>query len=141
MIKIQIEDSQGSGRAAKVSGIGQLIVAPYDFSSPSVQKLEVAGTAYNFVSPITGFIIIVTGLILYANKNVGVNDATVDIYEASAIDSTVIDKSIFQTEMLKQTPLALTGLNLKVSEGKWLNGKTDDDDVFVTVLYYYAPVG
>jgi hypothetical protein len=77
---------------------------------------------------------IITDIILIADKNV-TTDTLVEIYEASGPDSTVVDKAIFTTEMLKNSDLVLTGLNWKVNSGKYLNAKTDDDDVFATIAY------
>lgn len=140
-IRMQIEDCHGTGSTARVTEYGQLIVAPLDFSSSQAIKLETANTAYNFVAPVQDKIIVITDILLYANKNVGAGDATVDVYTSDVgPDSTTIKESIIQTEMLKQTSRDLTGLNIKVNEGRWVNAKTDDDDVFVTIGYYYVPI-
>jgi hypothetical protein len=140
-IKIQLEDCHGTGNTARVTKYGQLIVAPIDFSTAVATKLEVANTAYNFVVPKQDKIIVITDILLYANRNVGANDATVDIYTSDVGPTeTTIKESIIQTEMLKQTSRDLTGLNLEVSQGRWVNAKTDDDDVFVTIGYYYVPI-
>ncbi len=140
-IRTQIEDCHGTGHTARVTKYGQLIVAPLDFSVSQATKLEVANTAYNFVTPKQNKIIVITDILLYANKNVGAGDATVDVYTSDVgPDSTTIKESIIQTEMLKQTSRDLTGLNLKVNAGRWVNAKTDDDDIFVTLGYYYAPI-
>jgi hypothetical protein len=103
--------------------------------------MEVAGTAYNYVTPLMGHKIVITDILLYANKNVGAGDATVTIYGNSTGPSdTTEDIVILQTEMLKQTSRDLTGLNIILDvEGHWLNGKTDDDDVYLTIGYYYVP--
>ena len=81
---------------------------------------------------------IITDIILNADKGV-TTDTLVEIYEASGPDSTVVDKSILTTEMLKNSDLALTGLNWKVNTGKYLNAKCDDDDVFATIAYHIHP--
>ena len=41
-------------------------------------------------------------------------------------------------EIPKKTSLTLTGLNIIVTEGRWVNVKTDDDDVFATVAGYFV---
>tara|TARA_R100001198_G_C5242067_1_gene219670 strand:+ start:6307 stop:6729 length:423 start_codon:yes stop_codon:yes gene_type:complete len=139
MIDIQIvgNNEKGGESVVRVSSKGQLSVGPLNHSVPVNVKAEVINTAYNLVVPVASKQIVITDIILTANKNVGVNDATVDIYEADSVDTTTINKSILQLEMLKNSNLVLTGLNLLVSSNKWVNVKTDDDDIFVTVMYYY----
>jgi hypothetical protein len=137
-IKTIIHDGKGKGSEARVSSRGQLVVAPLDFSTPYNVKAEVINTAYNLVKPKLGWQFIVTDILLYANKNVGAADATVNLYEATAVDSLTIAKSIIEIEMLKQTSINLTGLNMIVTEGRWINIKTDDDDIFATIMGYYA---
>jgi hypothetical protein len=99
-----------------------------------------ADTPVSFFAPQQGKRFIITDILLYANKNVGVGDATVTIYESSDGPATATqDKILMQTEMLKQTHRDMIGLNLATQEGHWLNGVTNDDDVFVTIMGYYSP--
>ncbi len=139
MLATTIADPK-TGVKVRVSEFGQLAVAPLAYSEPSFKKLDANNTAFTFVAPQDGHQIIITDIILTANKNVGANDATVDIYEADSELTTVITKSIIELEMIKQSSLALTGLNLLVPPGLWVNAKTDDNDVFVTIMYYRVPV-
>jgi hypothetical protein len=134
-----IQDA-ASGNRATVTRFGQLVVAPVDYSTPVAQTLDVINTAYNFVEPSQDQNIVITDIILTANKNVGATDATVTLYEASDIDTVTSDKDILNLEMIKQSNLVLTGLNMIVTEGKFVNAKTDDDDIFVTIMYYRVPV-
>jgi hypothetical protein len=141
MIKVEIKDGQGSGVSTKVSEYGQLIVAPLDYSTVSTVKMEAASTAYNYIKPKQGHKIVITEILLYANKNVGAGDATVTIYTSDVGPSTTtVKETILETEMLKQTARDLTGLNFLIeNEGRWVNGKTDDDDIFCSIGYYYVP--
>jgi len=129
-----------SGNQATVTRFGQLVVSAVDYSTPVAKTLDVINTAYNFVEPSMGHSIVITDVIFTANKNVSVNDATVSLYEAESIDTTVSVKDILNLEMIKQSNLVLTSLNMIVSEGRFVNAKTDDDDVFVTIMYYKVPV-
>ena len=133
-IKTRIEYA---GRWAQVTSRGQLVTAPLDFSSAYNATADVINTGYNLVTPQTSKRFVITDILLYANRNVGVNDATVEIYEASSDSSTTVDKSLFLAEMVRQAARDLTGLNLLVTEGKWVNIKTDDDDIFATIMGYY----
>lgn len=139
-IETKIKDGFGDGYKARVSEWGVLATGPIDFSSAYSVSATAAGTAYNFVGPIAGKQFIVSAIFLYANKNVGAGDATVEIYEADGADDTVVSRAVLTTEMVKQTSRDLTPLNLIISPGKWLNLKTDDATIFATVLGYYVPV-
>ena len=131
-------EGQNDGVEAIVSRYGQLVTAPIDYSTAYPVKFEVAATGYNFVGPIQNFCFVITDIILTANKNVGASDATVDIYESDGSDSTTIDKSIVSLEMQKNSNLVLSGLNFITGLGIWINGKTDDDDIFATLAGYYV---
>ena len=134
-----IKDSE-TGNEATVTKYGQLIVGPIDYSSPVAKTLSVVDTAYNFIEPVSGKSIVITDIILTANKNVGVNDATIIIYQSDDSLSLISSNDILNLEMIKQTNLVLTGLNMIVPEGLFVNAKTDDNDIFITLMYYRVPV-
>lgn len=136
----EILDGFGGKNKAKVTKRGQVVTSPLEFDEVSNQTFDVAGTAYNFYAPKANKQFVITSILLYANKNVGAGDATVTIYEASADDTATVDKTLFTAEMVKQTSRDFIGLNILVSEGVWINGKTDDDDVFSTITGYYVEV-
>ena len=132
-----IKDGRGTGNKAKVTSQGQLVVAPLDFSSAYAVTASVINTAYNFVGPIAAKQFVITDLLLYADKNVGAGDASIQVYEASSSTSTTEDKTIINIEMLKQTSRDINGMNLIVSKGKWVNIKTNDNNVYATLMGYY----
>ena len=138
MINASIVDGSGSKVRTKVTSIGQVVTAPYSYDEVSAGTLDVDNTAVNFFGPKVGQQFVLTTILLTANKNV-TTDCTVDIYEATTATATVVTKSIVNIEMLKNTGRDITGLNLLISEGSYINGKTDDDDVFVTLMGYYIP--
>ena len=138
-IATHIRDSQTS-TSARVLSTGQLVVGPAGFSDASVQTMGTAATPVSFFAPRQGQRFVITDILLYANRNVGVNDATVVIYESADGPATATEtKILLQTEILKQSSRDLIGLNLATTEGNWINGVTDDDDVFATVMGYYVP--
>jgi hypothetical protein len=118
-----------------------LRVSQYDYSTSYFQTFATAATAYNFVPPIQNQFFVITAIILQANKNVNATTGqVVDIYEATSATSTTIDKKLVEVEMIKNDRIILTGLNIKMNEGKFLNGKTEDDDVLATVAGYYVQI-
>jgi hypothetical protein len=140
VIDTKIASGDGNGKIAKVSRYGQLVTAPIDYSLAYNATAAVANTAYNLVGPVSGKRFVIDSILLYANKNVGAGDATVEVYEATGADVTAVSKSIFTAEMVKQTSRDITGVNIIVSAGKWVNVKTDDDDVFATITGYYVDI-
>ena len=126
-------------QTVKISDYGEMKVAPYDYSSAYFQNMGTAATAYNFVPPIQDQFFVVTGVIMQANKNVNASTAAViDLYEAETALETTIVKSVFQIEMIKNDRIPMLPLNIKITEGAFLNGKTSDDDVLITVTGYYV---
>jgi hypothetical protein len=124
---------------AKVSEYGEVVVAPYDYSTSYFQNMGTANTAYNFVEPVQGKFFVIRTIILQANKNVNATTGqVVDIYEAESATATTIDKRLIEVEMIKNDRFFLTGLNIRITEGKFINGKTEDDDVLVTVAGFYV---
>lgn len=135
---VNIKDSD-SGVKAKVTKFGQLVVAPLQYSTPVVNSLDVINTAFSFVEPQQDRSIVITDIVISADRNVGVNGANVEIYEADAIDTITVDITILEVDMVKQTQLGLTGLNLLVPEGKFVNAKTNDVNILVTIMFYRVP--
>lgn len=136
-VRFNIADASGLGYGAKVTSRGQLVVSPLDYSTAYNATADVINTAYNLIEPRTGQRFVITAILLYANKNVGAGDATVVLYEATSSSTTTASKTIFTAELPKSATRDLTNLNLIVSEGVWVNIKTDDDDIFATIFGYY----
>lgn len=120
------------------SKIGQLITSPFSYDLVEAILLDVDDQVYNFYKPRVGKSFVITGIILNATKAVTA-DCIVDVYAGTSIDDSDITDNVFQVEMLKNSSLPLLGLNILVAEGKWVNAKTDDDDVFCTIMGYYVP--
>ena len=132
----------GNGRRGQVSDYGEVIMGPYDYSTPKFQNMDVVDTAYTFFAPMQDQFFVITSIYLQANKNVSASTATtVDIYEASQETDTTISKSIYQFDMVRNDKISITPLNIRVTAGKFVNGKTGDDDVLVTISGYYVKDG
>lgn len=139
---VRIKDSR-SGYEAYVTRYNQLVIGQLDFDSASYKELDVINTAYNFYKPEAGKNFIITFIDIQADKQVSSSvSADVVIYEASAPDTTTVDKIIYQTGLAQDQAKALP-VQLLVNEGKFVNGKTTDDDVHINIFGYYvdAPNG
>ena len=138
MIKVNIEGGN-SGRVASVTSDGALAVGPVSFNLIEFNELDTTVTAYNFYSPKSGKQFVVTAIFAYGDKQVGLGtNATVEVYEASSTTETTVDKIIMQFEIGQNQFHPFTSLNLLVNEGKFINAKTDDDDVHMNILGYYV---
>ena len=138
MIKVKVASAAGNGTQTVVTKRGQLVVSSIDFSTFYATELNVINTGFEIVAPNTNKNFIITTIFMYANKGVGAADASVQLYESSESAILTIDKQVFNTEMPKYSKIVLTGLQIEISQGKWLNAVTDDNTIFVNVAGYYV---
>lgn len=131
-----------TGNAATITEYGQLVTGKVDYSSVVQETLSLVDTAFNLLGPSQGQRIVITDIILTADRLVGVNDATVDLYLADAPDALVFTPAdaVLSLELEKNGKLVLNGLNLITRSGAWINAKTNDASIFVTLMYYRVPV-
>lgn len=136
-----IKDSN-SGLQAKVTKYGQLVVAPLQYSTPVTDSLITINTAFNFIVPEQDQSIVITDIIVSADKSVSnTTPANIEIYQAASADTTTVDAAIVSPQLLRGGDATITGLNLLVPDGKWVNAKTDDNNVLVTIMFYRVPAG
>lgn len=136
---IVIKDND-SGKTAKVSKFSQLIVAPLDYSTPISNSLSVIDTAFNFITPKQDHSIVITDIIVSADNSVSnVVPAEIEIYQADEADSLTIDVGIVSPRLVRSDNLPLVGLNILVPEGQWVNAKTNDNNILVTIMFYRVP--
>ena len=141
MIDVKLKRSGGSGKEAKVTSYGQLVTAPLDFSTTYNATAGTANTPVNLIVPKTGKVFIINTIMLYANQSVSnTADATVVLYEATSSTTATESKSILSTAMVRSNRVVLNNVNILVSEGVWVNLKTDDDDVYGTIIGYYVNI-
>jgi hypothetical protein len=137
---VGIKDSK-TKQQARVTRFGQLVVAPLDYSEPIKRDLDTIDTAFNFLVPVSKHSIVITDIIVSADKGVSPTDpAEIEIYQADAVDSLDESTSIVSPRLSRGEDLTLTGLNWLVPEGKWINAKTNDNNVLITIASYRVPV-
>ncbi len=49
-------------------------------------------------------------------------------------------KNTVRPQLLRSDNVSYIGLNLLVPEGRWVNVKTSDASILVTIMYYRVPV-
>ena len=69
-----------------------------------------------------------------------IEPADVVIYQADAIDSITPNPTIMRPQLVRSSNFPLTGLNLLIPEGKWVNAKTSDNTILLTIAFYRVPV-
>ncbi len=138
MIKVRIADGT-SGRVAKVTKAGGLAQTPPAFDLTKFQELSIADTAFNFYSPRPQQKFVITGMRIKANRAVSNTvDATIIVYEAEQVDTTTVGKVLHEEALIRGEGATLLPINLEVAKGKWINAKTDDASVFITILGFFT---
>lgn len=138
-IKTRIVDAK-TEREAKVTMGGALAVAPVHPSLSFNATLGTDDVAVNVVPAKADHKFYMTGMLLTANQNVSNTvSATVTIYSADAEDTAKGSAltTLFAVPLQRNDTRDITGILVEAEEGKWINGETTDDDVFVTILGYY----
>lgn len=131
-------DGDGGVHEVAVSEFGELAVAPISYNSASVQLLDLDNTGYVFVPPVSGKRIVISSIILATDKDVSATvGSAIEIYESTTGEGTDVETSILQVDLIKQTNMVLPNVNVITSEGTWVMGKASDDDVKVSMYYYY----
>jgi len=126
--------------AVTVSNNGQIVTAPYAYDMTEFRELAATNTAYNFYTPIGGKQFVMTGVYAVADKQVsGSVSAAVIVYEATSAGTTTVAKVLVQTAIVQDQVHFFSGLNILVSEGVFINAKTTDDDVHMTITGYFIP--
>jgi len=140
-LDVKLKDGTGGAGIAKVTASNELVTGPLSPSTPTnVITINSTGTAFNLQIPITGRKFRLTEIVMSSDKNVSVNGAIVEIYEADDISTTVQSKKVLEINLNRQDRFALTGINWEISEGVWLTGESDQANVTVTVAGYYVNV-
>jgi hypothetical protein len=125
-----------NGTPVKVTSSGELVTAALAYDLSMYNEMSATGTAYNFYSPESGKQFIITGFVAVSDKNITA-DAIVEIYEADSDDSTTVSKALPKFAMTKNAVVSPTPLRILVSQGVWVNAKTDDATIHLTMFGYY----
>ena len=141
MIDTKISDGSGGGHLARVTHAGELITVRGNYDSTFNAAMTSINTAYNLVTPKSGFQFIVTGVVLNADKNVSATDGAIaELYEATSDTTTTASKTLLTLNIGKNTTVPLTGILIQTTKGLFINAKTDDATVNITLLGYYLEI-
>lgn len=135
-MKTEIKDKE-SGNSATVTEFGQLVTAPVSYSQPVEVLLDATATAFNFIEPRSGTSIVITDILTYAARTVSpTTPADIQVYQSDEVDSSTVLGGIVSPQLTSGGQSELTGLNLLIPEGRWVNAITDDADVKITIMFY-----
>ncbi|MDC0637465.1 hypothetical protein OAP25_02070 [Flavobacteriaceae bacterium] len=130
----------GSGsQHVQINEAGELLVSdgPYDLAK--FNEMDLVDTAYNFYGPNGRKQFVITGFLIYGDKQVNTStNATVTIYEADQADSTTEDRVLVQVEVGQNQSIPFPNIRILCNKGVYLNAKTDDDDVHMTIFGHYV---
>jgi hypothetical protein len=128
-----------NGTPVKVTKSGELVVGQLEYDDTFYNEMSSTGTAYNFFVPKAGKQFIITGFLAVSDKNITA-DAIVEIYEANSDTSTTVEKALPKFALTKNAVVSPTPLRILVTEGVWVNAKTDDATIHLTMFGYYIKV-
>jgi len=139
-LDVRIVDPR-NGKVATVARSGALAVGPSHTSLPFNAELAIDDTPVNIVPAVADTSFCITGIILTGNKNISATvDATVVIYVADDEVTATVRTEVLTIPVGKSSQIVINPILVEIEEGKWINGTTSDDDVFVTILGYYVKV-
>ena len=141
MIQVKLNDGSGAGHTAKVTHTGELVTVRGSYDQTFQDSMTSTNTAYNLIVPKTANQFIITGLVINADKNVSATDgAVVEVYEATDATTTTATKTILTLNIGKNSTIPLTGILIQTTKGLFINAKTDDATVNITLLGYYLEI-
>ena len=129
------------GRDVEITERGELVTGALGYDEFHLGTTIANNVAVNVVLPKTGKNFIITAIILSGDRSVAAAGAVTDVFENQVgPTSAVITKEILQEEIAKQTRMTATGLHIIVSEGAWVNVKSDDVIVRCNIAGHYVSV-
>lgn len=145
-LEVRIVSGDGSGDTASVNPDGSLHVGAVKNGTPYTASAVVINTGYNYVTldgegivPKQGKVFKISSILISADRNVGATTgALVNIYEADSPTSITSTKDIVKDFELIKNNFIFMNVDIRVTKGKWVNIKTDDNNIRSTIIGYYA---
>lgn len=130
----------GAQNEAGVSEHGEVLVRPFQHSSPTIKKLTDTAVT-NFLEPVSGERTILTGMYASADRSVNANGDLLEIYEAPTVSSGTQDKLIFSVDLARQGDAGPNFPTTLISAGEFLNAdRTNATGIItVTIWSYQVP--
>jgi hypothetical protein len=130
--------ANGSQQVA-VNEAGEILVSDGPFDLAKFNELGTVDTAYNFFGPKGREQFVITGFLIYGDKDINdASDSTVIIYEATAPDTTTVSRTLVQAEIGSLSSIPFPNIRVLCNKGVYINAKTSDDDVHITIFGHYV---
>jgi hypothetical protein len=123
----------------RVNRNGELLTAsgPYDLAE--FNELAEINTAYNFYKPNGANQFVITGFLVYGDKQVSSStNSTVVIYEAEEENSTTESRVLVQFEVGQNQSIPFPNIRILCNAGIYINAKCTDDDIHMTIFGHYV---
>ena len=131
-----------NGQCVNVNEAGEVVVSNGNYDLAEFNELDLVNTAYNFYRPNGLQQFVITGFLMYGDKQVGTGtNATVTIYESSAPDSTAEDRVLVRVEVGQNQSIPFPNIKILCNKGVYINAKTDDDDIHMTIFGHFVDLG
>jgi hypothetical protein len=128
-----------NGQQVNVNDAGEILVSDGPFDLSMFNELDLVNTAYNFFGPRGRQQFVISGFLMYGDKQVsGATNATVIIYESDQPDSTTTDRVLVQVEVGQNQSIPFPSIRILSNRGVYINAKTDDDDIHMTIFGHYV---
>lgn len=128
-----------NGQLVTVNEAGEIQVAQGAYDLAVFNELDTVNTAYNFYAPNGSKQFILTGFLIYGDKQVSSStNATVVIYEADQPDTTTESRVLVQVEVGQNQSIPFPNIRILSSRGVYINAKTSDDDIHMTIFGHYV---
>lgn len=138
-IPVCIKNGGDNSIEARVNRYGVLAVGPLAFSSSYNAELTVDNTPVNLITPMSGQNFIITSIYVKGSKAINATtDATFTIYENGVGPTdTTQTKVILTVPVGRSESLSVSGIQVLVQQGYWLNAVATDSNINVVVFGYY----
>jgi hypothetical protein len=135
----QVRLMGNDGRYIASNDAGELLISDGPYDLVKFNELAADNTAYNFFGPRGREQFVITGFLIYADKQVSATtNATIVIYEATASDTATESKILVQVEVGQNQSIPFPNIRILCNKGVYINAKTDDDDVHMTIFGHYV---
>ena len=129
-----------TGHEVDISSQGELAINARHRNLAEFNELAEDNTAYNFYKPQGTDKFVITHIFAFGDKQVNsASNASVVVYEATTASTTTVSKQLLTFEIGQNEFQPYQDLNLLVNANRFINAKTDDDDVHMNILGYYIP--
>ncbi len=129
------------GVQADVTPNAELLVTTLATPEPTYILINLDNTAFNFFEPVGNMRFRIAGVLVKADRVVGVNGAIVTIYESKEKEGAlalVEEKILWKSEVSKEQFAPPVPIH-QARSGFFINAKSDDSNIHITIYGNFVP--